>query len=41
MPKRKPSQPELIREERAEVRIAPEEQVRKDEYRARLRTFLE
>jgi len=40
MPK-KPSQPALIREERAEYSITPEEQARKDEYRARLRTFLE
>jgi len=41
MPKRKPAQPELIREERTEYKITPEDQARKDEYRARLRTFLE
>jgi len=41
MPKRKPAQPELIREERADYKITPEDQARKDEYRARLRTFLE
>lgn len=41
MPKRKATQPELIREERAEYKISPEEQARKDEYRARLRAFLE
>ena len=40
MPK-KTSQPELIREERAEYIITPEDQTRKDAYRARLRTFLE
>lgn len=40
MPK-KPSQPVLISEERAEYKISPEEQARKDEYRARLKTFLE
>ncbi|MEO7841202.1 MAG: hypothetical protein ABIU06_17815, partial [Anaerolineales bacterium] len=41
MPKQKTSQPELIREEPAEYKITPEDQARKDEYRARLRTFLE
>ncbi len=41
MPKKKTTQPELIREERAEYRITPEDQTGKDEYRARLRTFLE
>lgn len=41
MPQKKTSQPELIREERAEYRITPEDQARKNEYRARLRTFLE
>ena len=41
MPKKKTSQPELIREERAVYKITPEEQGRKDEYRARLLTFLE
>src|SRR5271157_3365076 len=41
MSKKKNSQPELIREERAEYTITPEEQKRKDTYRARLRTFLE
>lgn len=41
MPKRKPAQPELIREERADYKITPEDQARKDEYRTRLRTFLE
>ena len=40
MPK-KSSQPELIREERAEYKTTPEDQTRTDEYRARLRTFLE
>jgi DNA modification methylase len=38
---RKPSQPPLIREERAEYKVAPEEQARKEEYRARLKAFLE
>lgn len=41
MPKKKATQPELIREERAEYKISPEEQARKDEYRARLKKFLE
>ncbi len=41
MPKQKTNQPELIREERAEYTITPEDQTRKDAYRARLRTFLE
>lgn len=41
MPKQKSSQPDLIREERAEYKITPEDQARKDAYRARLRTFLE
>jgi hypothetical protein len=38
---RKSSQPELIREEHAKYQITPEEQARKEEYRARLRAFLE
>jgi hypothetical protein len=41
MPKKKPSQPELIREERTEYVITPADQSRRDEYRARLRIFLE
>lgn len=41
MPRKKATQPELIREERAEYKVSPEEQVRKDEYRARLKKFLE
>lgn len=41
MPKRKPSQPELIREERTEYTLTPADSARRDEYRARLRTFLE
>jgi len=41
MPKRKPSQPELIRESRPEYIITPADSARRDEYRARLRTFLE
>jgi len=41
MPKQKVSQPELIREERADYQITPEEQALKEEYRARLRAFLE
>jgi len=38
MPK-KSSQPELIREERPEYEITPEDQARKEEYRARLRAL--
>lgn len=41
MPKQKPSQPELIREERAEYIVTPEEQARKETYRQRLREFLQ
>lgn len=41
MPKKKPSQPELIREERAEYIVTPEEQARKETYRQRLREFLQ
>ncbi len=41
MPKKKPSQPELIREERAEYIVTPEEQMRKEAYRQRLKEFLE
>lgn len=41
MPKQKPSQPELIREERAEYIVTPEEQTRKEAYRQRLKEFLE
>jgi hypothetical protein len=41
MPKPKTTQPELIREERAEYIATPADNARKDAYRARLRTFLE
>ncbi|MFH1907112.1 MAG: hypothetical protein ABIL11_07005, partial [Chloroflexota bacterium] len=37
----KPKQPELIREERGEYTITPEEQARKETYRQRLREFLQ
>ena len=35
------SQPDLIREERGEYRLTPEQQAEKETFRARLRAFLE